>query len=183
MKKFAKLFASVAVICSMILSMTGCAVTDAKNAATDIMDNVFNFKASKIEKYMDEDDHDFDDQCEVLENIFDGLQDELDVGFEDMHSTNFNVSIKNNDATVVLTYPIEDGKYDIELHLVKDGEDWIIGDNEEFIVAITNFIFGVVNEEGSKSQKKYIDMMMDELDISKVGKIGQTIYDEMMDDL
>lgn len=180
MKKFVKLFASVAVIGSMIFSMTGCVVTDAKNAATDIMDNVFNFKASKVEKYMDEDDKEFDEQCELLEDLFDGLQEELDVGFEDMHSTNFNVSVKNNDAKIVLTYPIEEGKYEIELNLVKDGEDWIIADNEEFIVSITNFIFEVVNEEGSKSQKKYIDAMLDELDISKVSKIGQALYDEMI---
>ncbi len=36
---------------------------------------------------------------------------------------------------------IEDYEADLEFNLVKVGDDWVIADNEEFLVAFLDFVF------------------------------------------
>ena len=60
MKKIVRLVGSSVLAGSMLLGMTGCALTDVKNAGTEIMSNSLNFKGSKVTKYFNEDDDDYE---------------------------------------------------------------------------------------------------------------------------
>ena len=98
MKKLVKIVGSVALIGSMLFSMAGCAITDVKNKGSEIMDYVFELKGSKITKYFNEDDDDYDDQVEFFEEVLDVLENDFEVGFEDVKASKTSINIKNDDA-------------------------------------------------------------------------------------
>ncbi|MCQ2467778.1 MAG: hypothetical protein MJ166_09695 [Clostridia bacterium] len=177
MKKLVKLATSLVLIGSMVLSMTGCAITDVKNKGNEIMDNVFALKASKVTKCFNEDDDDYDAQVEMFEDLSDDFENELEIGFEDVKANKTSININNDDATIEYVFPIEDEEYEFTLELTKDGDDWVIADNEEFMVSVWNLYFEVTMDAGSKSQKQLVEDLMDEVGVSKVGKLGQAFYD------
>ena len=178
MKKIVRLVGSSVLAGSMLLGMTGCALTDVKNAGTEIMSNSLNFKGSKVTKYFNEDDDDYDVQCELFEQYMDNMAEFLDMDYDEVVVKSYHIDIKNNDATIEYVYQIEGETFEYELNLTKDGDDWVIEDNEEFIVNYVNFVMEIYYEEGDKDDREFIEEVMDAYGVSKVSKIGQAYYDK-----
>lgn len=177
MKKLVKIAGSLAIIMSLAMSMTGCVLTDVKNKGSEIMGNVFDLKASKVVKSFNEDDDDCDEQGEAFEKMVEYLEDSFELGFEDVAPKAKSTKVNNNDATIIYTISIEDENYDFELALVKDGDDWVISDNEEFIVSVLTLYFDVIQDAGSKSQKNGVKDLMEMYNVKKTGKLAQKMYD------
>ena len=89
--------------------------------------------------------------------------------------------LKNKDATIVYKVSIEDYEQDLEFNLVKDGDDWVIADNEEFLVAFLDFVFEAAYEEGNKDDKYFLEDGMDFLGVRKIEKLASKTYDEYID--
>lgn len=180
MKKSVKLIGSIMLIGSMLFSMAGCSLTDVKNTGDDILEMAFNGK-KKVTKYLNEDDDDYDIQCEFMEEILEAMDEELSLDYEDTEFKSNKITVKNKDATIVYKVSIEDYEQDLEFNLVKDGDDWVIADNGEFLVAFLDFVFEAAYEEGNKDDKYFLEDGMDFLGVRKIEKLASKTYDEYID--
>lgn len=177
MKKLGKILTSLVIVLSMALSMTGCAIKEVKETGDEIMNMAFNQK-SKITKYLDEDDDDFDAQCIFIDELFDLMDDTLSLDYSDTEFKMNKVNVTKKSATIVYNVTIEDYDAEFEFDLVQDGDDWIIADNEQFIVALLDFVFQSAYEEGNKSDKEFIEDGLEYFDIKKPEKLADKTYYE-----
>lgn len=175
MKKLVKVLGSIALIGSFILSLTGCAITDVKNTSDELMDSVFDMKSKKVCKFLNEDD-DYDMNEAIVDAFFDDC-DTMKFSFTNIKPSKTNIHIENKMATIDLVYPIKNGgDYDYQLVLEKDGDDWVVSDNEEFIVNTVNLFLEIYYDIGSDDQVEIIETIMENYDVNKPGKIGQKYY-------
>ena len=174
-KNIAKVTVSVALLGAMSLSMTGCDISDVGKTGKEIMGGVFDLDKD-VSDFLNEDDDDYDFQVEYFEDMLEVFEDSLDLKFDDIKANKTNINVKNKKATVNYSYPIEGEVFEFELNLVKDGDDWVIDDNEEFIVDVADLYFEIIDEVGSKSQKKAIKEFCEEADCD-LEDAGQALYD------
>lgn len=182
MKNLVKVLGSVILTASMLLSMTGCSMMkemrEARVVGDEIMEYAFDLKGSKLAKYFNEDDDLYDYQVEMIEATTEDF-DTANIEFKDMKSNKTHIDYKNGVATIDYAFPIKGGDtYEFQLVLEKDGDDWVIEDNEEFIVNYVNFVMEIYYEEGDKDDREFIEEVMDAYGVSKVSKIGQAYYDK-----
>lgn len=181
MKKIVRLVGSSVLAGSMLLGMTGCALTDVKNAGTEIMSNSLNFKGSKVTKYFNEDDDDYDVQCELFEQYMDNMAEFLDMDYDEVVVKSYHIDVKNNDATIEYVYEIEDETFEYELNLTKDGDDWVIEDNEEFITSTWQLYFEIADEISGKSVRSELEDMKDYYGCDDYEELAEAFYDYSMD--
>ena len=95
MKKLVKIVGSLVLTASMMLSMTGCAITDVKNASDEIMKNTFDFKGKKVTKYFNEDDKNCDDDAELFEEYMNNFSEFIDADYDEIKISNRKINIKS----------------------------------------------------------------------------------------
>lgn len=179
MKKLIKMFGAVAIIASMAFSMAGCSITDVKDAGDTIMTAVFELEADDItDDYFNEDGKHSGEQKEIFEGIVKAFDKEFALEFEDVKPTAKSINIKNDDATVLYNIAIGDEVYEFELNLVKDDDEWVIADNKDFSVAVTELFLTILEDQGSKSQKAAVEAIKEETGISKTNKLATAIFEE-----
>lgn len=182
MKNVLRIATSVVLIGSMLCGMAGCSSfgrgKKARERGDAIMAAYLDLRGDKVSRYFNEDDEDYDAQCKIIKFILVDLENGGTSFDENFKPNKVKLEMDGDEATIYYTYNIKDGdSYEFVLNLEEDGDDWVIADNEDFIVDAVDFIIGIEYAEGKKSTRKSIEEFMDRIGVSKVSKVGQAYYD------
>ena len=177
MKNKIKFVGTVVLLVAMLGGIAGCANAQIKETSEDIMKNALAFKGRKVTKYFNQEDKYCDDDAELFEEYMDNFVDYLEMDYDEVKVKDIDIEAKKKDATVDFVFEIEDEEFEFELNLTKDGDEWVIDDNEDFIISVWSLYFDISYETGSKSQREKIDTLMERYDADDTDELASEFYE------
>lgn len=179
MKKILKRSLLLMLVMMLVMCMTSCGNDEIKSAGEEIVNNTLAAKDKKIVKVFNEDDDDYDINVELVQSLFESFSDEVKVSKLKPEITKAKVDASKDAASIDYTIDINDEEYSYELALTKDGDNWIISDNYDYMINTIELYIEIILEEGDDSEAEDIEDMMDEMDFDDYFELAEYMYDDM----